>query len=85
MATRPTVFITGGASGIGAECGRKFLANDYNVFLADVNTRLGDSLVAELKSERVSFAKCDVMSSSDLRNAVQACVQAYGRVDVAIK
>ncbi len=44
----PTVFITGGAAGIGAATVRKFAGEGWNVLFSDIDADAGKALEAEL-------------------------------------
>ncbi|CAN0926376.1 Short chain aldehyde dehydrogenase 1 [Linum grandiflorum] len=75
--------ITGGASGIGASTARLFVQHGARVLIADVQDKLGESLVRELGSpEIVSFVHCNITSDSDVRNAVDTAVSRYGHLDI---
>lgn len=83
-----TVFITGGASGIGAQCARLFASKGYHVVVADINATLGEALAQEISATAKTgaiFANCDVTSLQSLEEAVALGVSKFGRLDVAIK
>ena len=63
-----TSLVTGGGSGLGAACVRKFASLGGNVVIADVQTELGEKLAAELGS-RVRFAKTDVTDPASVQAA----------------
>ncbi|CAI0391587.1 unnamed protein product [Linum tenue] len=67
--------ITGGASGIGESTARLFVHHGAKVLIADVQDKLGQSLI-------VSFVHCNVTSDSDLENAVDTAVSRYGQLDI---
>lgn len=85
------VFITGGASGIGAQCARKFNSEGYHVVVADINADLGQGLAKELSSTgsqggvRAIFASCNVTKLDHLEAAVAKGKSEFGRIDIAIK
>jgi NAD(P)-dependent dehydrogenase (short-subunit alcohol dehydrogenase family) len=58
-----TVAITGGASGLGMACTRRFLEAGANVLIMDVNQEAGNNFLKELgQPDRVLFAVTDVTS-----------------------
>lgn len=76
------VVVTGGASGIGAALGRRFVAEGAaGVVLADVQDDKGAALAAEL-GERAAYVRTDVSSEAGIRALVAATEQAFGPVDV---
>jgi rhamnose utilization protein RhaD (predicted bifunctional aldolase and dehydrogenase)/NAD(P)-dependent dehydrogenase (short-subunit alcohol dehydrogenase family) len=85
-AGRPPVFqgevalVTGAASGIGKACVSALLARGAAVVGLDV-----DPAIAKLHS-RADFVglRCDVCASHDVRNALNAGVQAYGGIDMLV-
>ncbi|KAH0446025.1 hypothetical protein IEQ34_025139 [Dendrobium chrysotoxum] len=82
-------FVTGGASGIGAQCARQFARQGELVVIADINERLGQAVVSEIHKEfgqgRAIFVLCNVMKGGAIRSALEEAINAYGRLDVAIK
>jgi len=76
-----TLFITGGASGIGAEVARRAAAKGANLALVDVDgdgaQRLADSLPNALA------VTADVRDYESIEAAVTATVAAFGGIDVA--
>ncbi|HEY2048895.1 MAG TPA: SDR family NAD(P)-dependent oxidoreductase [Caulobacteraceae bacterium] len=77
------VFVTGGASGIGAAFTRQFHAQGARVAFVDLQRETGESLRNEL-GERVWFGVCDVTDVANLHNAVQAAAEALGPITVLI-
>jgi 2-keto-3-deoxy-L-fuconate dehydrogenase len=66
----PTVYITGGATGIGAATVRKFASNGDDVAVFDVNEEAVEKLAGEVDSGSVTFFQTDVRS----RDAVKASI-----------
>ena len=73
--------ITGGASGIGAATGRRFVAEGAKVVLADVQDGPGEDLVASL-GDHARYVHADVSREADVRRAVHTAVDTFGRLDV---
>lgn len=78
-----TVLITGASRGIGAEAGRVFAAAGANVALVARSRAQIDALAAELGRQALAIA-CDVSDFAQVDQAVAACVDRFGGVDVLI-
>ena len=72
-----TFLITGGSSGLGAGCARRFVAHGAAVVLADVNEEAGLALAAELGDAAV-FVRTDVTSPADVDRALDAAPAPLG-------
>ncbi len=80
------VIVTGAARGIGAAVARGFAAEGARVALFDIAAPALDTLVKELTErggEAVGFP-CDVTVPGDVREAVDAIVARWSRVDVLV-
>lgn len=77
-----TFLVTGGASGLGAACVRRFAGQGANVVIADLNAKAGQALAAEYPTTR--FALTNVTSEEDVRAAIQLAVTAFGGLHGAI-
>src|SRR5437667_3196159 len=75
--------VTGGASGLGAACVRRFSAAGAQVLMADVNDAAGEQLANTLGSG-ARFVHTDVTQEDDVRAAVDAAVSAFGALHGAI-
>jgi NAD(P)-dependent dehydrogenase (short-subunit alcohol dehydrogenase family) len=78
-----TSFITGGGSGLGAACARRFVADGGNVLIADVQEDVSQKLVAELGAQ-ARFVRTDVTDEAAVTQALAAAVDAFGGVHVVI-
>jgi NAD(P)-dependent dehydrogenase (short-subunit alcohol dehydrogenase family) len=78
--------VTGGSSGIGRGIVERFAAEGARVVIADVQTELGESLAAELKSagRTVLFRQTDVGDQAQVGALVAAAVDAFGGLDVMV-
>ena len=72
-----TIFITGGGSGLGAACARRFIAADAQVMLADLNAEAAQSLATELGSAAASVA-CNVCSPESVQQAIDETASRFG-------
>jgi NAD(P)-dependent dehydrogenase (short-subunit alcohol dehydrogenase family) len=78
-----TFLISGGASGLGAACGRRFAAAGGRVVLADVNQSAGESLAGELGRD-ARFVRTDVTDEASVQRAVDVALEAFGGLHGAI-
>ncbi|MDA0337152.1 MAG: SDR family NAD(P)-dependent oxidoreductase [bacterium] len=67
-----SVYITGGATGIGAATVRKFAALGHDVAVFDINERAVLALAAEGHSGTVTFFQTDVRDRANVRQAIAA-------------
>jgi NAD(P)-dependent dehydrogenase (short-subunit alcohol dehydrogenase family) len=78
-------FVTGAASGIGRAAALAFAREGASVVVADVAEQ-GNQETARMIEEsggRALAVKCDVSRSEDVKAALDAAVEAFGRLDVA--
>ena len=78
-----TVFITGGATGIGAASVRKFHAEGWAVVFLDVNAEAASALVDECGSDTV-FVEGNTRCRDDIERAVAVAVARFGRIDSVV-
>jgi D-xylose 1-dehydrogenase len=86
-----TVFITGGATGIGAELVAQFARQGARVGFVDIQPAPAAELAAKLAAEldaapggRVWHRVCDVGDVPRLRDAIGACAAEFGPVGVLV-
>ncbi|MFL5840992.1 MAG: short-chain dehydrogenase/reductase [Thermoleophilaceae bacterium] len=77
-----TIFITGGASGIGAEVARQASKRGARLALVDVDIAGAEQLAAELPN--AIAIQADVRDYESLQAAVAKTVEAFGGIDVAM-
>jgi len=75
--------ITGGARGIGLETGRALYARGASVALLDLDRSATEAAAATL-GERSLGLECDVTDPGSVKLAVEATVQRFERLDVAV-
>lgn len=78
-----TVFVTGGASGIGAEIVQAFAKQNSRVGFVDIDQKAGAAL-AEKLGENVEFAACDLRDIDKLRAAFDQLSARFGPADVLV-
>src|SRR6201987_408216 len=76
-----SAIVTGGASGLGAATARALAAKGAKVAVCDLNTKLAESVAAEIKGVAVT---CDVADSASAEAAVVAASKAHGPARVLI-
>jgi NAD(P)-dependent dehydrogenase (short-subunit alcohol dehydrogenase family) len=75
--------VTGGASGLGAACARRFVKSGAKILIADVNDAAGEQLASELGSN-AQFVRTDVTQEDSVQNAVDQALQEFGALHGAI-
>lgn len=78
-----TVFVTGGASGIGAEIVRAFADQGSKVGFVDLDEKNGTALAAEL-GDSVHFIVCDLRDIDALKEAFAGLEAAIGPAEVLV-
>jgi NAD(P)-dependent dehydrogenase (short-subunit alcohol dehydrogenase family) len=79
-----SVVITGSGSGVGRAAAAIFARNGARLICADVKKEWVEATVAQVKDAggEARAVECDVRSRADVQAAVDAAVEAYGRLDV---
>ena len=75
--------ITGGASGIGAECARRFVAEGARVVLGDRNADGLDAMAKELGPDACATEIVDVTVPADLDRLVARATESFGAPNLA--
>ncbi len=78
-----TVFITGGAQGIGLETGRMAYGRGASVVLVDLDSAQVEAAAASL-GERALGLAADVTDRASIKEAVAEAKQRFGKVDVVV-
>ncbi len=81
-----TIFVTGGASGIGKATVMAFARGGATVICADVYAAKGEELKAEAAGAglKVDFAPIDMAKSESIRAAATEVLKKYPRIDVLV-
>ena len=80
-------FVTGGTRGIGLGCAIAFLGAGYDVAIAARSEAHGRSVGRELDGRgpgRCIFIPCDLGKPGSVESAVDAVVEAFGRIDALV-
>lgn len=80
--TSQRVLITAGASGIGREIARAFLAAGAGVFVCDIDAKALAAVEVELPGVRTGV--CDVSNRQEIERMMADCLTALGGLDVLV-
>jgi NAD(P)-dependent dehydrogenase (short-subunit alcohol dehydrogenase family) len=72
-----TFLVTGGGSGLGAACVRRFVAGGGRAVIADIQKPVGEALAAELGA-KARFVETDVTNRTSAERCVEAAVREFG-------
>jgi NAD(P)-dependent dehydrogenase (short-subunit alcohol dehydrogenase family) len=72
-----TFLVTGGGSGLGAACARRFVAGGGRVVIADVQKAAGEALATELGT-KARFVETDVTNRGSAERCVESAVREFG-------
>lgn len=78
--------VTGAGSGIGRAIALEFGREGAKLLLADVNEESGAAVTAEVcgADGKARFLRCDTSMEEDVKAAVQAAIEAFGRLDIMV-
>ncbi len=76
-------FVSGGASGLGEATARALVGHGARVAIADVNDEKAEALVAA-RGDGASAGHCVVTTQDDTKAAVDAAVEAFGELRLAV-
>lgn len=79
------VLITGATSGIGRATAQEFAREGARVFFCGRRENLGTQVEAEIRNAggEATYLRSDVRDPNQVKAFVDACVQQYGRIDIA--
>ena len=78
--------VTGGANGIGAATSKLLASEGARVMVTDLDQKNGEAVAAEIKKAGgdARFVTHDVTSEKDWERVIQACLDAYGGLNIAV-
>ena len=84
--TGKTAVITGASKGIGRAIAQTFAWQGAKVVLGDVSVAEGEALVQDIRERHgtAHFVQTDVGLRADNGQLIEACVAAYGRLDIFV-
>ncbi len=84
MSKNRTAIVTGGASGIGAACVRRFLKDGINVVALDLNEDLLKKMQSALNNPNLHTVAGDVCDESARRKAIETAIAKGGSLDILV-
>ncbi|MDX1695645.1 MAG: SDR family NAD(P)-dependent oxidoreductase, partial [Ketobacteraceae bacterium] len=83
---KKTIFITGGASGLGKAIALRYARAGYSVCIADINDERGEETLRELESMGADaiYLHCDVTREADLIAAKDTILQRWGTIGIVV-
>ena len=75
--------VTGGASGLGEASILELVKNGAKAVIFDVDAEKGEQLAANIGANAL-FVKTDITSETDVRQAIQKAIDAFGKINVVI-
>ena len=78
------IFLSGGASGIGAAFVEAFIQQGSKVAFIDFDKETAEELVKQVNSDNLYFQFCDVRDIELLRQCIKNTEEKFGRIDVLI-
>jgi len=84
--TNKVCLVTGGGSGIGKAACQQFAHEGGKITVVDLDEQHGNQTVQEITASKgeAIFAKCDVGNPEDVKAAVKAAVDKWGKIDVVV-
>ncbi len=79
-----TALVTGGASGLGAACGRMLAQKGARVVILDMNEEQGEALATSLGKDKAFFISANVSDEEQVQAAVDAATTNFGSLQVLI-
>ncbi|MCK4940559.1 3-oxoacyl-[acyl-carrier-protein] reductase [candidate division WOR-3 bacterium] len=84
MATQSRLaLVTGGATGIGAAIAKRFVQEDIQVAICDVDSENGKKLATEIGAT-ARFYKLDIADESEVNAVVDNIFHEFGRIDILV-
>lgn len=76
-------FVTGGASGLGEASIMELVKKGARAAIVDVDVEKGEKLAVAMGANAI-FIKTDVTNETDVREAIQKAIDAFGKINVVI-
>lgn len=79
--------ITGGASGIGLACAKRYAEEGADVFISDIGVQRLENACEEIRrttNGKVGFAEADVCFEEQISALMQKAVDEFGRIDTVL-
>ena len=79
--------ITGGASGIGLACAKRYAEEGASIVISDLGTNRLETAAQEIRqgtNAKVAYVEADVCFEEQLESLMQAAVQEFGQIDTVL-
>ena len=78
--------VTGGASGIGRACAKRFAREGASVLIGDLNLEMAVSAAAEIEADggTAHAIALDASSPADTESMIETALEKYGRLDAVV-
>lgn len=79
--------ITGGASGIGLACAKRYAEEGAEIFISDIGAQRLESAAEEIRAStngKVAWVEADVCFEEQIADLMQAAVDEFGRIDTVL-
>lgn len=78
--------VTGSGQGIGKAVALAFAQKNYQVVIAEINTKTGTQVIDKISDlgESAFFIKTDVSNVADIEHLIQLTIEKFGRIDVLV-
>ena len=84
MVGKRNAIVTGGASGIGAACVRRFLKDEIHVVAIDRNGELLEKMRSSLGDDNLEIVEGDICNPADRAKAIELAVGKVGALDILV-
>lgn len=74
--------ITGGSSGIGEEIAKLFA--EHGASVVAVGSRAEKAVTGSIRSDKISYYRCDVRDEKQVEEMVNYTIEKYGRLDILV-
>ena len=84
--TKMVVVVTGGATGIGQACAKRFSQEGANIAILDINDTASENTASDCKAFGVETLAihCDVTNEDSIKASINTVIEKWGRIDVLV-
>jgi meso-butanediol dehydrogenase/(S,S)-butanediol dehydrogenase/diacetyl reductase len=81
MLSDKVIFLTGGTEGIGFECAKAYSDAGARLSILSNNVSSINAARKQFNNENIIYLEADVSSDPDIKNAINATIDKFGRID----